>query len=461
MMSFGLASEIGAAGPVVVNNGNDSGEGSLRAALKAAAQPGASGHVLVATDGDISVKSTLTYEGKAPLAIYGSGQSIKTDVNTTLLEVSKGADLTLNNLNFQGPGGFSVKNRGDKTGKAGKGIFVKLRGDQTGIVNVTLEGVSLSGIAYHGIHISDCDRGDACGAGSGGEGDGSPASITVRLTNVSISEVGTGKFDADGIRVDERGAGDIIFNSRNASFSRVGADGVELDEGQDGDVIASVVNNTFVENGGYCDPELLKQFLPKDHKGEFEDQKFSESGVPAKVEGSPDDACFERDVELYDSGFVKEYEIELDLDDGIDIDEAGNGDLRTLMVGSTIRGNLDEGLDFSEEDGGELDVSVWRSTAQGNTDDGFRAREDGPGSVKILLHDVQARENGRKGATFRQRDQGDINVVVDRTMTGKNGDGKKTGVVVEQAGTGTGTLTLRNSKISDGIDAENVKVVEE
>ena len=58
-------------------------------------------------------------------------------------------------LDFAGPGGFSIRERGDLSGTGGKGIFVDVRGDQTGTVNLALNSVSVSGFAYHGIHVSD------------------------------------------------------------------------------------------------------------------------------------------------------------------------------------------------------------------------------------------------------------------------------------------------------------------
>lgn len=202
-----LATSAGAGGPVVVTNGNDSGKGSLRAALEAVAKGDGPAHVLVQTDGVIKIDSTLRYAGGVPLAIFGKGQTVKTDVDTTLLTISQGADLTVSDLNFEGPGDFSIKNRG----KDGKGIFIDVRDDQTGLVKLALDDVKVSGVAYHGVHISDCDLADDCGAGRGGKGDGSPASIAVHVTDVEISDVGNGRFDADGIRVDERSEGDIFF----------------------------------------------------------------------------------------------------------------------------------------------------------------------------------------------------------------------------------------------------------
>lgn len=456
-LTAALASPAGAVGPVLVTNGNDSGEGSLRAALEAVAKQDPPGQILVVTESDIKIDSTLTYAGEAPLSIFGKGQTVKTQTDTTLLTLSQGADLRVNGLNFKGPGGFSIKNRGN----AGKGIFIDLRPDQTGVVTLELEDVMVSGVAYHGVHISDCNLADDCGAGRGGKGDGSPASVVVRLADVEISDVGNGRFDADGIRVDERSDGDIFFYATDSTFRKVGADGVELDEGQDGSVFATAVDSTFDDNGAYCDPKILKAFMPENDQGEFEDGKMAEADIPGAVKGSPDDACIEREVTLYNSGSVKEYEFGIDTDDGFDIDEAGPGDLWALMVGASVRGNLDEGLDFGEEDEGGIRFAAWRTTAKNNADDGFKIVESEGGSVEALLHKVISKDNGGKGAVFEQRDEGDLDVVADQTETANNDDSDKTGLEVVQDGDGKGTLTLRASDIADGIDAQNVNVVEE
>lgn len=456
----GLTTSALASAPIVVTNGNDNGDGSLRAALNTVAQQDRAAQVLVVTGDDIKVNSTLVYSGKAPLTIFGNDQTVVTDANTTLLTVSEGADLTVNSLNFKGPGGFNINNRGDADGPAGKGIFVDVRDDQSGVVTLRLENVTVSGVANHGVHISDCNLADDCGGGSGGAGDGSPASIEVYFTDVEISDVGNGKFDADGLRVDERNAGDIQFVSDSSTFAKVGADGVELDEGQAGSVIATVNGDTYIDNGAYCDPDILAAFMPVPDEGEFEEGQTTEADIPGKVEGSPDDGCFEREVSLYDSGSVEEFEFGIDLDDGFDIDEAGSGDIQAMIIGSTVRNNLDEGLDFDEEDAGEINISIWRSTAEGNTDDGIKNSEEGAGGVEALLYRVVSRNNGGKGAVFEQANGGDINVVVEETTTANNDDSDKTGIEVVQDGDGSGTLTSRASDIADGIDVDGVEIID-
>lgn len=454
-----LAGAVHAQTPILVTNGNDTGPGSLRAGLQTAAQDRGPGLILVTTEDDIQIASTLSYDGRAPLTVHGNGQTVRTEANVTLLAITEGADLTVTDLNFSGPGGFSIDKRGDLEGAGGKGIFVDVRDDQTGVVHLVLENVAVEDVAYHGVHVSDCDLADACGGGSGGGGDGAPASIAVRLANVEIRHVGYGSFDGDGIRVDERGNGGIRFDARDSLFREVGADGVELDEGDAGHVVAAVFGTRFVDNGGYCDPSLLKAFLPNEPKGKFADGEKAETDIPGPVSGSPDDRCIEREVSLYDSGFVEEYEVSIDLDDGIDIDEAGDGDLRVAITDSEIRGNLDEGVDLDEEDDGTAAVAFVRSNAVNNTDDGFRTSESGPGDLFGLLYSVTAKRNGGNGARFDEADEGTVAVEVNQTETENNDDGDATGLRVTQGGSGSGNLTVRGSKLKDGIDARNVDVV--
>ncbi|QKP77343.1 hypothetical protein HT051_07675 [Methyloligella sp. GL2] len=453
-----LAGPASAAGPILVTNGEDSGEGSLRAALEQLSKDDAPGQIFLVTKDDIKIESGLTYGGKAPLAIFGQGQTVKSSADETVLTLSEGADLTVSDLNFSGPDNFDIKHRG----KDGKGIFIDVRDDQTGTVSLKLDKVKVSGVSYHGIHVSDCNLADDCGSGRGGAGGGSPASIDIHLTEVTIEDAGNGRFDADGLRVDERGPGDIRFYAQGSTFTDVGADGVELDEGQEGSVVATAVDSKFDENGAYCDPKILDAFMPEEDEGEFEDEeKVTEADIPAAVKGSPDDACFEREVELYDSGNVKEFEIGIDTDDGFDIDEAGPGDLMALIIGASVRKNLDEGIDFGEENEGDAKVAIWRTTTKDNHDDGIKIVESEDGSLQSLLEDVTSKDNGGNGAAYKEYDAGNLDVMVSDSKTADNDDGDQTGLKLTKYDGGEGTLTVRDSEIEDGIKAKNVKVVED
>lgn len=451
----------GAQGVLVVTSSADSGEGSLRAALQTASAAHHISPIMVATEGDIEIASTLTYSGRSPLYLLGDRQTVRIRGNQTILALTEGADLSASNLDFAGPGGFDIEHRGDTDGEAGKGIFIDVREDQRETVSVHLINVKVTGVAYHGVHVSDCDLANECGGGSGGGGGGSAASISVKLEGVTIQDVGNGAFDGDGIRIDERGPGSIGFSAYMSSFTDVGADGVELDEGGEGEVFSTIVDSGFEKNGGYCDEKALSGFLPNPARKSFADGEATDSDVPPAVSGSPDDRCIEREVEHYPSGAVKSYAFAIDFDDGVDFDEAGPGSLTSIMLNSKISGSLDEGVDLDEEDEGNAHLAFVRVTANDNTDDGIRASESGPGNLDGAAVAVTAKSNGGNGIRLEEKDDGLFDYEIDRANTASNDDGKDAGIRVAREGDGEGRLILRASKVKDGIDARNVKVEKE
>ena len=448
---------------ISVTSPDDDGYGTFRYAINKASESKKPVTIKVKTKKTIIVGDSLDYKGLQPLTIIGSGQVVR-GKNVDILKVSNGADLSVSDLSFVGIGSYNIKRKGTGYGmnnidaKAGKGIFVDVRDDQTGTVNVNLKNVRVEGVANHGIHISDCNLADECGSGGGGAGEGSSASINVVLDNVTVFDAGNGKFDADGLRVDERGDGDINFTASNSNFLYVGADGVELDEGQKGNVIANVTNSIFSNNGAYCDPKLLKAYMPAEDEGEFEDNQRAENSIPGKIKGSPDDGCFEREVELYSSGFVKEFEFGIDLDDGFDIDEAGPGNLVVNIDRSRIVGNLDEGLDFDEENNGDMFLQIKNTVAMGNTDDGIKNSENDGGSIIALFEGINSIENGGKGIVVEEEKSGDIQGFVQGTFTRENDDSDKTGIEAVQEDEGMGTLKVVSSTIVDGYDLEGVEL---
>lgn len=456
-ISLFLAAPALAEGPMIVTNAADSGAGSLRAALDQAATATAPVQIVMTTDADMQLQSGLVYAGTAPVTLFGAGQTISTDQDETLLTASNGADLTVYDLTFRGPGGFDINTRADADGTAGKGIFVDVRDDQTGIVTLSLTNVTVADVANHGIHVSDCSLADACGGGGGGAGEGSAASIIVSLNNVTVDNAGNGKFDADGLRVDERGAGDIRVIGQNLLFTRVGADGAELDEGQDGHVFVEMNTASFINNGGYCDPVLLEAFMPAEDEGEFDAGQVAEDAIPGPVTGSPDDLCFEREVDLYDDGSVEAYEFAIDVDDGFDVDEAGAGSIHATLTDITISGNLDEGLDYDEEGAGDIVISVNGFTGHGNADDAIKMSEEDDGHVLGLIVDAVLTGNGGVGIVLEEEDAGDVYAVVSAVTTAGNDDGEL-GLEVVQEDAGAGELTLVGSNITDGIEVEGASL---
>ena len=434
-----------AEGLVIVTSDADSGPGSLRNALEVQK---ASQIVISPLVSSIRIDSPLVFEQTRKLVIQGNGQTISSPKNINLLTVSRGADLEISNLGFSGPGGFSINNRGDQGQAAGKGIFVDVRNNQTGTVRLVLNHVSVSGVANHGIHVSDCDLADDCGTAGG-----SAASIEIKLDHVSVDNVGTGRFDADGVRIDDRGDGDIVFIASNSTFTGVGADGVELDEGGNGDVVAIVRNSRFNGNGAYCDPQVLDAFLPRPDVGKYKNRTRMPSQLPQRISGNPDRNCIEFDLQLYGSGYVREFEYSIDVDDGFDIDEAGPGSIVANFWHSEINDNLDEGIDFDEQGAGMIFSRFVETSARNNRDDGFKLSEEDGGSVIGRVSASESINNGGKGFVFEEDDDGDLYVTVSDSKTEGN-DGS--GIEVEQKNTGMGVLRVIDSSIGDSIDADGV-----
>jgi hypothetical protein len=440
-------------GAYLVQNNKDSGPGSLRYGLEVEE---ASKIVIPAKIGNIRIDSTLMWNSTKPLTINGSRQTIVTDANVTLLTVAQGADLTIKNLDFRGPGGWSILNRGDLNGPPGKGIFVDLRDDQTGKIRVELKNVSVRGAAFHGVHISDCSLADDCGGGSGGGGDGSPASIEFKCTNCTVIDNGFGTQDGDGVRGDERGMGSIYATIKNSTMNRNGADGLELDEGDDGNVWLSVRNSEFNRNGQYCDPEILGEFIPDpDEAGFDESEEVTEDDIPGPVEGSPDDDCIEFEVDKYDSGFVEAYEYGIDTDDGVDLDEAADGSIWSLMVNTDINANFDEGVDYDEEGEGDINATYVRTRADRNNDDGYKHTEEDGGDMYSNVRAAQASGNGGAGFVYEEEDAGDLYVNVRGSRTSGNDDGDGPGIEAVQELPGTGVLRVRGSSTPDGIETDD------
>jgi len=431
---------------------------AIAAALETAATSDAASTVVLAFDGDVEIADTLSYAGRAPLALIGSGQTISSAADVTLLASTQGGDLHVSGLTLAGPGGFSVENRGDADGTAGKGIFIDVRDDQEGLVSLVAENVTVRGVANHGIHISDCTLADDCGGGQGGAGGGSAAGISVTLRNVTVDDAGNGKFDADGLRVDERADGGVTALITGSTFIRVGADGIELDEGGPGDIVATLVDSRMVENGGYCATSIFEPALPDPDEAEFAEGTTTEADIPGPVTGTPDDTCIEREVDLYDDGSVEAYEFAIDLDDGIDFDEAGGGSIRAVFLRTEISRNLDEGVDFDEEGDGGIHVSFIDTLAEGNTDDGFKNSEEDAGDVTGLMLRATATGNGGKGAVFEEEGDGDVLVTAIRSATAGNDDGDDTGIEAVQEDAGVGRLVQIESDIEDGLDLEGVEV---
>lgn len=418
----------------MVTNTNDSGEGSLRAAIEDSGTTSIT--IDIKGNGIININSSLEFAGDGPLTITGDGNGKRPTIkggDFDLLKVT--SDLTVKNVDFEGQGGFSIYSQSTEP-IPGKGIYVDIPDDATGVIKVELEDVQVSNVANHGVHISDCSS-ETCGNGNTGEGQGSDASVHLVLKNVVVSNVGQGKFDGDGVRVDERGPGDIIFKAESSAFEDCGADGVELDEAGEGDVIADVESSRFLRNGNYCDiPECRP--LP---------DSLEEPSCLAAVE-LLDESC-------NDGG-------ELDLDDGFDIDEDDDGDLYVTIENSSANENFDEAFDFDEAGNGVLDATFKSVNANENVNEGLKCSSEGEGdnnNVSVKVIDSTVNDNKDDGMQFEAEEDnvGIITVVIENTVS--TGNRKKDLKVEQKVEDPEGTLSIDEGSIIEKIKVENVDIV--
>ena len=381
---------------IVVHNSNDSGRGSLRAALQ-------SGKPIVEIDpsvGFIKLSSPLVVKDVEKLNILGTGQWIdgsKISGNDHILSMTSIADVTIQGINFIG-NTEEVSQDSDKQMGA-SALYMGVPATYEQDLYVSVKNVSIARVGGHGVHISDCSTGSMCGGGNSAGGKGSSASIYVSLDNVSIRNVGFGRQDGDGFRVDERGIGSIYMNVSNSLFYEAGADGMELDEAGSGDVVVNIDKTAFLNNGAYCDLVKFKK------------------GSKCDDDGSPD------------------------LDDGFDIDEADDGSIMVNLTNTAASYNYDEGFDFDEQGKGDIVFNSKLLEAASNLNEGIKVSEENGGSVKVLLSQFLAVDNNgfKEGVQIEEEGKGDLEVRLDKsTMIG--GDREK--LKVEQADKGKGILKI-------------------
>ncbi len=384
------------------------------ASLQAALDAGATTVTIKEGTKIIDVKQTLKYIGTSALNIEGNGAEI-VDAGIPdgdpIFYVSQGADVSIANLALKGPGGYSINTLGSL--KGGKGIYVQVPASRTGVVSLTLTEVSVSGTGNHGVHVSDCSLQDACGGGQGGGGDGSAASVHVTLESVTIDGVGFAKQDADGLRVDDRGPGDIVLTAKNSRFINVGADGIELDEGNEGSVQVLVDTLTVESNGAYC--------FDVDGDGPFD---------PIAT----DPACNDDN--------------EPDVDDGFDIDEAGPGGISGTLTNLTIVNNYDEGLDFDTDGEGEnnfVKLDIQKVVASGNGDEAIKISEEGNASVDVTLSALNI------AGDVEVEEEGEGNLSVSISASNIDDDLK-----LSTEGAGKGTVLLTDTTVAGEKDFKNI-----
>ncbi|MCL7957279.1 MAG: right-handed parallel beta-helix repeat-containing protein [marine benthic group bacterium] len=261
----------------------------------------------------------------------------------------------------------------------------------------------------------------------------SPANTSLIVRDSHIIENGfVGISDWDGIRQDEGGEGDLFARIQNSHFTGNGADGFEADEKGNGSTFVTARNSTFNENG------------PRD---------------PA------------------------------DLDDGLDIDEAGPGGIYFEGSGLELNDNFDEGLDLDEEGSGDLEIRLTNVIANRNTDEGVKGTEDkecepsdddetlnadpaacalAGGSVRLTFRGLTTIGNGAEGTQVEEFGAGDVDADVRNLLATDNsdegiqiGEDDELGDVLAPASTGGSmSVEFHNVVTNDNDDGQKIEALE-
>ncbi len=363
------------ASTVFVTSNADSGPGTFRAAIdQANADPTVDEIKFLSDLGTVLLNSSVTFTGAQALDIDGKGTEIAASTVGAfdLFVSSGGGDLRLRRLGFA---------------DGANGIFVSVPATAEGEVSIALREVEVEDNALFGVLIDDLTNASA-------------ASISLRVSDSEITGNGLNVADADGLRVDEGGDGDITARVDHSEFEGNGADGLELDEAGAGDVTLIVHHGSFDGNGLYP----------------------------------------------------------FDKDDGVDIDEAGDGTVWFRFVQATVNDNTDDGIDMDEDDAGDMHASMVHVETSGNGDKGVNLAENGDGGFLAKINQMTADANDDAGLRMREFDAGDFLAKVKNSAMTNNGEA---GIEVKQVAPGSGLLDLKNVTLEGNlvpIDADGVTV---
>ncbi|GFO77051.1 hypothetical protein BPLS_P5228 [Bathymodiolus platifrons methanotrophic gill symbiont] len=323
--------------------------------------------IVFAKNARISLNSPVIYTGSQNIMLLGNGAIIdganagNFTLNDELLASTEDGSLIFNTAGDIKIQKLSIVNC------ATRGVLINIPEDAQGDdIQISLDKVKIRNSALHGLHIDDnADEFD-------GDGAGSKIGIELYISNSSFVSNGTGAIDFDGIRVDERGPGDIHVIVINTQIDGNGGDGMELDEAGAGNVDATLKHVTLNDNGFYN---------PKD------------------------------------------------LDDGFDIDEAGAGNVEVSLFKVMANRNKDEGVDIDETDAGDVKVKLRRVIVMDTTDEGIKIDEEGEGNVELRFSNVMAMDGGDDGIQVTEQGKGRIEAELKKVSATDN---NKYGVKMEQ-----------------------------
>jgi hypothetical protein len=358
---FGAALTVGAQAQDVYD------EATLLQAFADASADSSIEKIVFARNAHISLTQPAVFTGTQAIKLVGRGATIDgSEAGEFVLAENLEAVTEDGTLIFNTSAPVRIRNL-SVVNSATRGVVVNVpEGAQGRDIRVVLNQVTIADSALYGLHVDDnadeFDDGDA----------GSAIGVNLRIVSSEFVGNGTGAIDFDGVRVDERGEGDITAFLLDTHIDRNGGDGMELDEAGDGDVAASLYYVTLNDNGFYNQEDLDDGF------------DIDEAG--------------EGDLVLD----MMDIEVNGNKDEGLDFDEAGDGDVVARLTRIYGNSNNDEALKIDEEDGGDINVRLKRVTAAANGDDGIQLTELGEGRIKGAMKKVTVTDSGKYGIKAEQ-----------------------------------------------------------
>ena len=152
----------------------------------------------------IILSSPVVYTGSQPLTLQGNGAFIDgSNVGNFVFSDDLAAVTEDGSLVFNTSADITIRHLSVEN-SAPRGIVINIPEDARGDdIAISLERVSVLNSALYGVHIDD--NVDAFDDGTAGSGLG----LDMSISRSQFVGNGTGAIDFDGVRVDERGEGDI------------------------------------------------------------------------------------------------------------------------------------------------------------------------------------------------------------------------------------------------------------
>lgn len=323
----------------------------------------------------------------------------------------------------------------------GNGITIKVPAGATGTYRVRLDRVVIRENGLHGILVND--QAEYFDDPLSTSEEGSAAGLLVEVVGSRFERNGFALIDSDGLRINEGGEGTLTALVRDTRFAHNGADGLELDERADGAADFTLRGSSLVGNGAFTSED-------------FDDGIDVDEAGEGDLVGRLDDVLASGNFEQ-----------------GVDLNENGPGDLRARMVDVRAIANAEEGIELEEDDdvagGGGIEAELLRVTVRANGanggDAGLKLREKGDGDLAARLVDALALDNRMAagedaidGILLQEDETGNLSADLLQAIARRNsGDGIQ--LEENEAGDLDGRIRRSTASGNDGAGADLAQAV--